>query len=211
MKNNGSDKFSISAYDRLSSAVKATNTQRPIFSRILPSLSQNDLWSIGTNSNSQIAGAYKLLLVDDDKIVRKLLRRRFSKIFPHAIIDEADCGEKAIECTCTKSAPTAEAQKELSTTYDIIFIDHIMGEGLTGDQTIKKLRDNDIDSLIVGISGNSEEVSHISAGAEDFFQKPLPSQGAVIQRLVMKLPPPSGWRVLILDDVKVGWFSEMSS
>ncbi len=193
----------ISAYNCLSAAVKATNSQRPIFSR-RPSTPRNELWSKGTNNNSQISGSFKLLLVDDDKIVRKLLRRRILRIFPQATIDEVDCGEKAIEYTCSENMSTAEEPNNLITTYDIIFIDHIMGEGLTGDLTIKRLRDNDVDSLIIGISGNSEEVSHISAGAEDFFQKPLPSQGDVIQRLVMKLPPPSLWKVLVLDDVKVG-------
>jgi len=202
--NDDREHFNISAYNCLSAAVKATNSGRPGYENFArPSFlpQNNEFWC---NNNLQISGAYKLLLVDDDKIVRKVMRRRLSRIFPHATIDEVDCGEKAIEYTCCDGTRVTEEKKSPTTSsYDVIFIDHIMGEGLTGDQTIKILRDNDVDSLIIGVSGNSEEVSHISAGAEDFFQKPLPSQGAVIQRLVVKLPPPSGWRVLIVDDVKL--------
>ena len=50
---------------------------------------------------------------------------------------------------------------------------------------------------------HAKSQSHISAGAETFFQKPIPRDGVFVQRLLPLLPPPSGWKVLILDDVKL--------
>jgi CheY-like chemotaxis protein len=177
----------VPAYVALSAAVKASNTEQVV------NLQQNITESIESdvnnlNNNSCVLGKYKILLVDDDKIVRKLLRRRFNRIFPQADITEADCGEKAIEYTSSDRH------------FDIIFIDQFMGDGLNGDATIRKLRENHVDSMIVGISGNSKEMCHITAGAEDFFQKPLPSQKQVVERLLRKLPPPAGWNVLVVDD-----------
>ena len=189
MHNN--ENVSISAYNALSHAVIKSTTKKS--SKKLPGQTIGTSSSSITkeNNNSYINGVYRLLIVDDDKIVRKMLRRRISRIFPESIIDEADCGEKAIGYACgswssststTVSAMTITSvasesatasmqeggeQKDSSATniiYDVIFIDHFMGDGLTGDQTIKVLRENNVDSLIVGVSGNSMENCHISAG-----------------------------------------------
>jgi CheY-like chemotaxis protein len=177
----------VPAYAALSAAVKASNTEQVV--DLQQNTKQNEQFDVNDlNNNSCVLGKYKILLVDDDGIVRKLLKRRFSRIFPQAIITELDCGEKAIEYTSSEHH------------FDIIFMDQFMGDGLNGDETIRKLRENHVDSMIVGISGNSKEMCHIVAGAEVFFQKPLPSQKMVIERLLQKLPPPAGWNVLIVDD-----------
>jgi CheY-like chemotaxis protein len=131
--------------------------------------------------------------VDDDRIGRRLLRSRFSRIFPEAIIEEVESGENAIEKT----------ERE-GIFYDIIFMDHFMAiNEMNGDETIRELRKRNVDSLIIGISGNFKENEHVSAGADSFFQKPIPSNEILMQGLLSRLPPPAGWNALVVDDVKL--------
>ena len=138
-----------------------------------------------------VQGKYKLLIIDDDKMGRKLLKRRFSRLFPQAEIDEVASGEEAL----------IEVDK---TNYDIITVDHYMAvDEMSGEETIRELRSRGIDSLIVGISGNAFEAKHLSAGAQDFFQKPIPGDDEIVRRLISKLSPPSSWRVLCVDDAEV--------
>ena len=140
-----------------------------------------------------VRGKFRLLIVDDDRIGRRLLRCRFSRIFPDAIIDEVESGEKAIEKTGTNGV-----------IYDIISMDHFMDiNEMNGGETIRELRRLNVDSLIIGISGNSKENEHVSAGADFFFQKPIPSDEILLQGLISILPPPAGWNALIVDDVKL--------
>ena len=142
---------------------------------------------------SRVKGKYNMLIVDDDKVCRKFIRRRFQRLFPDAVIEEAVSGEEAI---------VKAGEREMA--YDIITMDHFMGIGdLNGAETIQKLRDNKVDSLILGISGNSKQVEHLSAGAEHFLQKPIPSDRAILEKLLDHLCPPSGWSVLTVDDVKM--------
>ncbi len=138
-----------------------------------------------TNS-SYFEGKFDIAVVDDVEIVRKLLRRRLKQIFPQAHVTEFDCGEKVIE-VC-KEKP-----------YDMIFIDQFMGDGLKGDETILQLRKININSYIVGISGNQKDVCHLTAGGDDFFQKPLPSQKVLMQRFCTKVTIPYKWRIMIAD------------
>lgn len=138
--------------------------------------------------DSCIVGHYRLLVVDDDRMSRKLLRRRLSRLFPHADVDEADSGETAVERTAAHY-------------YDVIFMDQYMGDGMCGDETIRHLRDAcAVDSLVIGISGNEEsDAAQIASGAEDFFTKPLPPDGTFLTRMAAVLPPPAGWEVLVAD------------
>jgi len=137
----------------------------------------------------RVHGKYRLLIVDDDKMNRKIFRKRFSRLFPEAIIDDEDDGSGALETTKTQH-------------YDIICMDQYMDK-MNGDEAIRLLRDRGVDSFIVGMSANSKEMLHYSAGAETFFQKPIPKDDVLIEKLFPQLPPPAGWKVLILEDVKL--------
>jgi signal transduction histidine kinase/DNA-binding NarL/FixJ family response regulator len=132
-------------------------------------------------------GKYQLLIVDDEKIGRKFLKRRFSRLFPEATVTEVASGEEAL----------IEASMRQ---YDVITMDHFMAiNEMNGDETILDLRSRlGSDALILGISGNKKEVEHLQAGADLFFQKPLPSDTHLIESLQHRLAPPSGWKVLIL-------------
>ena len=145
------------------------------------------------STHSCVSGKYHILIVDDDRVGRKFLRRRFQRLFPDAIVEEAVSGEEAV----TKATERAIA-------YDIITMDHFMGIGdMNGAETIQALRHNKVDALIIGISGNSKEREHLLAGAEDFLQKPIPSDETILVMLLSHLAPPNGWSVLTVDDVKM--------
>jgi len=148
---------------------------------------------IGVSKNSCVSGKYHILIVDDDKVGRKFIRRRFQRLFPDAVVEEAVSGEEAV----------AKA-RERDVAYDIITMDHFMGIGdMNGAETIQALRDDKVDALIIGISGNAKEGEHLSAGAENFLQKPIPSDEAILGMLLAHLAPPNGWNVLTVDDVKM--------
>ena len=143
------------------------------------------------NRNLCVTGKYHILIVDDDKVGRKFIRRRFQRLFPDAIVEEAVSGEEAV----------AKA-KERDIAYDIITMDHFMAIGdMNGAETIKALREAKVDAVIIGISGNAKEGEHLSAGAENFLQKPIPSDTEILDMILAHLAPPNGWQVLIVDDV----------
>lgn len=184
------------AFESLSAAVVASRTSRDSGSLVGPPRNADLYISVNTSPSSKstntfVQGQFQILVIDDDKMGRKLLRRRFSRLFPDAHIDEVASGEEAL----------VEVEKK---NYDIITVDHFMAvDEMSGEETIRALRAKQIDSLIVGISGNEKEKEHLSAGAEDFFQKPMPGDEEVIRRLISKLSPPSSWKVLCVDDAEV--------
>lgn len=138
------------AYSALSAAVTLSEKEHEInLSKDLSEIKyRNDL-----TNNSYVVGKFKCAIIDDVEVVRKLIKRRLERLFPEAITTEFNCGEKIIEAS----------KQEL---YDMIFIDQFMGDGLKGDETILRLRDNNINSYIVGISGNKKEMCHKTAGGE---------------------------------------------
>ena len=174
-------------------AVKSGETSRIMDTLALNGIEENDLKESLIKDRSCVTGKYHILIVDDDRVGRKFIRRRFQRLFPDAIIEEAVSGEEAV----IKAEDRDEA-------YDIITMDHFMGIGdMTGAEAIQALRSNKVDALIIGISGNAKQVEHLSAGAEKFWQKPMPSDETILEALIAHLSPPSGWSVLTVDDVNM--------
>lgn len=185
------------AFESLSAAVVASRGSGRLDSEPAKELRSADLYIAVDNTripkatDTFVKGHFKLLMIDDEKMGRKLLRKRFSRLFPDAEIDEVASGEEAVIATEKKN-------------YDIITVDHFMAiDEMSGEETIRALRNRGVDALIVGISGNSKEKEHLQAGAQDFFQKPIPSDEVIIKRLIPKLSPPCDWKVLCVDDIKV--------
>jgi CheY-like chemotaxis protein len=140
-----------------------------------------------------VRGKYHILIVDDDRVGRKFIRRRFQRLFPDAVIEEAVSGEEAV----------AKAE-EREIAYDIITMDHFMAIGdMNGAETIQMLRDNKVDAFVIGLSGNAKQGEHLLAGADDFIQKPIPSDETILDMLLSHLAPPNGWSVLTVDDVEM--------
>lgn len=145
--------------------------------------------SSSPRKNHYFRGKYSFLIVDDEKMGRKFLKRRFSRLFPEATVTEVASGEEALAKAATQQ-------------YDVITMDHFMAiNEMNGGETIRELRSSlQSDALIVGISGNDKQVEHLQAGADSFFQKPLPNDSTLVESLQQHLAPPAGWKVLILAD-----------
>jgi len=115
-----------------------------------------------------------ILIVDDIKLNRMMLRRRFEKsIARNCQISEAPNGETAVDL-CT------------SQTFDVIIMDQFMEDGgglLTGTDTILALRRQGVTAIIIGCSGNDLDADFMEAGADYCWHKPLPPNGMIIRQL----------------------------
>ncbi|CAK9003307.1 Autoinducer 2 sensor kinase/phosphatase LuxQ [Durusdinium trenchii] len=149
----------------------------------------------------------KVLIVDDDMIVRATIKRRLKRICPNWSIEEAINGEEAISkikssaegsassSTSSSSSSPSQLLKRKATedgdsnnssateNYDLIIVDNYMpltGGVITGEETIKQAREIvKWQAAIVGISGNDKSTEHLSAGANLFWQKPLPTNEVI--------------------------------
>jgi len=123
---------------------------------------------------SLIEDAVSILIIDDIKMNRTMLKRRIQKgIAPNCIISEAATGEQALLMCETDS-------------YDVIIVDQYMEEAggvMRGTDAIAAMRRSEIDSFIIGCSGNDLEAQFLSAGADLVWQKPMPSNSAIIRQL----------------------------
>ena len=104
----------------------------------------------------------RILVVDDDEIIRKLLRRVLER--SGFVVDEADSGESAIECI--------EAHEP-----DLILLDVIM-DGIDGFVTCRKIKEmpglKHVPIIFVtGRSDTSSIVEGLDAGGCDYVAKPI--------------------------------------
>ena len=104
----------------------------------------------------------RILVVDDDEIIRKLLRRVLER--SGFVVDEADSGEGAIECI--------EANEP-----DLILLDVVM-DGIDGFITCRKIKQmtslSEVPIIFVtGRSDTSSIVEGLDAGGCDYITKPI--------------------------------------
>ncbi len=99
----------------------------------------------------------KILVADDDPLVRKLLNE-FLTLYGYDI-DCVSNGKEAIALIETGS-------------YVILITDYLMPE-MNGIELIKKVRDIKKSLAIIGISAFEEEKEFLSAGANLFIAKPF--------------------------------------
>eukprot|EP00980_Cylindrotheca_fusiformis_P016889 scaffold5114_cov67-Cylindrotheca_fusiformis.AAC.7 len=126
------------------------------------------------NSSPFIDDAISLLIVDDVRINRRLFRRRVSKgIAPNANITEAATGEEALE-KCKQRR------------FDVILVDQHMEEAggvLLGTDTVVAMRRRNVDSVIVGCSGNDIDDQFTEAGTDWVMKKPTPPNDVIVKKL----------------------------
>ncbi|WP_269526093.1 hybrid sensor histidine kinase/response regulator [Coraliomargarita parva] len=106
--------------------------------------------------------ASRILVVDDDEIIRKLLRRVLER--SGFVVDEAASGERAIECI-NAHAP------------DLILLDVVM-DGIDGFLTCRKVKSlAGMDEVpIIFVTGRSDTgsiVEGLDAGGSDYITKPI--------------------------------------
>ncbi|CAB9503529.1 sensor kinase/phosphatase LuxQ [Seminavis robusta] len=113
----------------------------------------------------------KVLITDDIKMNRMMLKRRFQKcLAPNCVISEAATGEEAV-AACEKQQ------------FDCIIMDQYMQEAsgvMLGTDTIIALRRAKVDAVIIGCSGNDIEDKFAAAGADVVWKKPVPSNVEII-------------------------------
>ena len=105
-----------------------------------------------------------VLIVDDDMVLRKMLKRTMKKVTTDWTIWEAGNGETALQL--------ADVQH-----FDLIFLDQYMPSvtrQLLGTETAQELRTKGVQSTICGLSANDMAASFLESGANAFMMKPFP-------------------------------------
>eukprot|EP00522_Entomoneis_paludosa_P009886 CAMPEP_0172454726 /NCGR_PEP_ID=MMETSP1065-20121228/11634_1 /TAXON_ID=265537 /ORGANISM="Amphiprora paludosa, Strain CCMP125" /LENGTH=1107 /DNA_ID=CAMNT_0013207105 /DNA_START=52 /DNA_END=3375 /DNA_ORIENTATION=+ len=127
---------------------------------------------------SNLPDSLSVLIVDDDRTLRRLCTRGLKGIHKNIHIRDVSSGEAALALT--------EAQ-----TFDIIFMDQYMTSVnesiLRGIDTIKLMRERGVKSLICGLSANEQEHDFLDAGANYFQLKPLPCSPPDLEVLLEKI------------------------
>ena len=127
-----------------------------------PPIVYNSFHEISTSKKSSNTTKIDVLIVDDSEVNRKMLRYLLLSLNYDS--EEAENGEEALKLIEKKIQP-----------YKIIFMDGSMPimDGIT---CVKKLRELNYDSLIVGLTGNILEDDlngFMTAGVNYVFKKPI--------------------------------------
>ena len=104
--------------------------------------------------------ADKILIVDDDPAIRKLLEKVMRS--------------NEMETTAADSGPAA-LRLLASNTYDLILMDIMLGD-MEGFDVIKRLRSQGIKTPVMIVSGRNEDYDSLyglSIGADDYITKPF--------------------------------------
>lgn len=112
-----------------------------------------------------------ILVVDDDKILRKLFTRLLKRLKPRWRVEEACSGEESLELVD-------------GNTFDVIFMDQYMSSSqkqLLGTETVAELRRKGVNCVICGLSANDIEGKFLESGADSFLLKPVPSGNAALE------------------------------
>ncbi|MDI6800479.1 MAG: response regulator [Thermodesulfovibrionales bacterium] len=110
----------------------------------------------------------KILIVDDDNAIRDLFYEFFSQMgFDASVACNGKSAVEFLEKAC----------------FDIIVTDYQM-PGINGIELTKILRSRNVCSLIIGMSGNCDDMDFLNAGANFFLRKPFPLKKllSIIQR-----------------------------
>jgi len=109
-----------------------------------------------------IAVMRKTLIVDDNRTIRRIIRRVLDRSVFRLVIEEAASGERALK-------------NFAETNYDLVFLDYYM-PGLNGQETLEQLRVRSTDAKVIMISAERDE-DHVreamEKGASDFLHKPF--------------------------------------
>ena len=104
-----------------------------------------------------------VLLVDDDSILRKMMKRSLQRLAPGWKIREAANGETALALV-----------EDMN--FDLIFMDQYLAsveKQLLGTETVATMRSRNVKSRICGLSANDIRDTFLAAGADDFLLKPF--------------------------------------
>jgi PAS domain S-box-containing protein len=116
----------------------------------------------------------KFLVIDDVRMNRTMLKRRLQTgIAPNCVLTEASTGEEALQIVGKQ-------------TFDVIIVDQYMEEAggvMVGTDVVYAMRRMKVEALIIGCSGNDLYDEFHDAGADWVWQKPIPTNATIINRL----------------------------
>jgi len=126
----------------------------------------------------------KMLVVDDDKIVRMTALRILKRICPDWTFVEACSGEEGISLL--------EKAQALGEPFDLVLMDHFMplgGGKLTGAEAMQIIsaQYKSDHTVLIGMSGNDLQNLYLESGARIFWTKPFPSKSSMKNDLIRVL------------------------
>jgi two-component system chemotaxis response regulator CheY len=124
---------------------------------------------------------FNILIVDDDKMIRKILRTDLEKM-GHTVVAEAETGREAIYLY-EKHSP------------DLVTMDITM-PGLDGVDSLIEIKKINKNAVVIMITSHGEEkqvIKAVSSGARGYILKPL-TRDKLIDALVRAFPESYGLR-----------------
>lgn len=105
-------------------------------------------------------GKPKILIVEDDEAIRKLIYRTLT--MEGMLVYQAENGEQGLEMIC-------------NTDFDLVVLDILM-DGLSGYDVAKKIRNTNLQLPIIFLSGKKEDqdiIQGLYLGADSYITKPF--------------------------------------
>ena len=137
---------------------------------------------------SPLPSNLKVLIVESDAVMRKIIRKLLKGIEPSWKIKEAPDGEIAVamvaEALLFEKELDNQSQQARRKPFDLIFIDQYLtssvDRGMLGTDTVPKLRDLGAKCCICGLSSNWLKDEFQMVGANSFLLKPFPTNQYIL-------------------------------
>ena len=122
----------------------------------------------------------RVLVVDDDKILRKMVRQLIKRVEPSWNVKEAEDGETALKMV--------ESEKK---GFHLLFVDQYMSSSsvqkMLGTETVAELRKRGVKCKICGLSSNSLREDFYKAGADTFLVEPFPANKKLLTQVLVDM------------------------
>lgn len=144
--------------------------------------------SSGPILTSPLPSSLKVLLVESDAVMRKIIRKLLKGVEPSWKIKEAPDGEIALamvsEALLFEKELDHQSEQAWRKPFDLIFIDQYLtsseNKRMLGTDTVPKLRELGAKCCICGLSSNCLKDEFLMVGANSFLLKPFPTNQYIL-------------------------------